>query len=233
MTNASNATLVVERAGNRYIYKPKSGERPLWDFPEGTLHLRERCAYLVSEILGWNLVPTTTIEIGPEGVGSFQEWVSGEPDSVDIFPPNRIPQDWKEIISGQDEAGKHVTLAHENSEELFRIAIFDVVVNNADRKAGHILQTSENKHWAIDHGVTFNVESKLRTVLWGWIDEEISLELQQDLTRLSNSLENSEIADLLSAEELSMLQERIAELLIKKTMPGPSSDWPAIPWPIF
>lgn len=233
MVNASNATLVVERDGQRYIYKPASGERPLWDFPDGTLHLRERAAFLVSELLGWDLVPTTTLEVGPEGIGSLQEWVEAETTSVDIFPPNDVPEGWKTIITGFDEEGNQVTLAHANDESLQRMAVFDAVINNADRKAGHILTTESGKHWAIDHGVTFNVDPKLRTVLWGWIDDEISSEQLSDLATLRELIDDSELTELLDKSELAALVGRIDELLTSKTLPAPSPEWPAVPWPVF
>lgn len=233
MVNASNATLVVEREGNRYIYKPASGERPLWDFPDGTLHLRERAASVVDELLGWNLVPVTTIEDGPRGIGSLQEWVNAETSSVDIFDPNEVPAGWKVIVSGFDEEGNRVTLAHADSEELFRIAVFDAVINNADRKAGHILTNEVGKHWAIDHGVTFNAEPKLRTVLWGWIDEEIPEELLTDLARLKTSIPGSEVENLLFPDEIAALNIRIDSLLESKSLPAPSPNWPAVPWPVF
>ena len=192
MVNASNSTLVVESDGNRFIYKPRSGERPLWDFPDHTLHLRERAAYLVSEMLGWDVVPETTINEGPYGIGSFQKWIDAEPTTVDIFPPNTVPDGWLTIITGIDEEGHQVTLAHENSERLMQIAVFDALVNNADRKAGHLLTDKTGNTYGIDHGVTFNSEDKLRTVLWGWIGERISSNQLADLEKnLLESLASS------------------------------------------
>ena len=165
MVNASNSTLVIESNDQRYIYKPRSGERPLWDFPNQTLYLRERAAYLTSELLGWNVVPETTIQEGPYGIGSFQKWIDAEPATVDIFPPNEVPQGWLTIMSGIDEEGDQVTLAHENSSRLQQIAVFDTLINNADRKACHLLTDESGVTFGIDHGVTFNSEDKLRTVV--------------------------------------------------------------------
>ena len=233
MVNASNSTLVVESDGIRFIYKPRSGERPLWDFPDHTLHLRERAAYLVSEMLGWNVVPETTINEGPYGVGSFQKWIDAEPTTVDIFPPNTVPEGWLTIITGIDEEGHQVTLAHENSERLMQIAVFDALVNNADRKAGHLLTDETGKTFGIDHGVTFNSEDKLRTVLWGWIGERISSDQLADLEKLKSQISGSELEVLLTDSEIDALQERLDVLLTQQVMPSPSPNWPAVPWPVF
>lgn len=233
MVNASNSTLVVELKGNRYIYKPRSGERPLWDFPDRTLHLRERAAYVVSEMLGWDIVPETTIADGPYGIGSFQNWIDAEPSTVDIFPPNTVPENWLTIITGIDEEGHQVTLAHEDSPRLLQIAIFDALVNNADRKAGHLLTDNSGKTFGIDHGVTFNAEDKLRTVLWGWIGQTLPEEYVVDLEKLKSQITNSELDELLDQSEIAALQDRIDVLIAENVMPSPSPHWPAVPWPVF
>ena len=233
MVNASNSTLVVESNGRRYIYKPRSGERPLWDFPDHTLHLRERAAYLTSELLGWDVVPETTINEGPYGIGSFQVWIDAEPSTVDIFAPNQVPQDWLTIMSGMDEDGEHVTLAHKDSERLKQIAVFDALVNNADRKAGHLLTDGSGKTYGIDHGVTFNEEDKLRTVLWGWIGQAIPTSLLADLAMFKTRIAGSELEELLTTAEISALSSRLDELLTQRALPSPSPHWPAVPWPVF
>jgi uncharacterized repeat protein (TIGR03843 family) len=233
MVNASNSTLVVESEGNRFIYKPRSGERPLWDFPDHTLHLRERAAFVVSEMLGWDIVPETVIADGPYGIGSFQNWIDAEPTTVDIFPPNAIPEQWLTIITGIDEEGHQVTLAHENSSRLFQIAIFDALVNNADRKAGHLLTDKSGKTFGIDHGVTFNSEDKLRTVLWGWIGEPLPAAYLQDLEALKTQITDSELDELLDEDEIAALRNRIDTLTAENVMPSPSPHWPAVPWPVF
>lgn len=233
MVNASNSTLVVESEGNRFIYKPRSGERPLWDFPDNTLHLRERAAFLVSEMLGWDVVPETTIKDGPYGIGSFQTWIDADPETVDIFPPDQVPENWLTIVTGIDEEGNQVTLAHEDSDRLQQIAVFDAVVNNADRKAGHLLTNSTGQTYGIDHGVTFNAEDKLRTVLWGWIGQVISEDKLEDLATLKAQIPESELIDLLDEPEIQALNHRIDHLLKVKTMPSPSPHWPAVPWPVF
>jgi uncharacterized repeat protein (TIGR03843 family) len=233
MVNASNSTLVVESDGNRFIYKPRSGERPLWDFPDHTLHLRERAAFVISEMLDWDVVPETTIQQGPYGIGSFQEWIEAEPTTVDIFAPNEVPEGWLTIVTGIDEMGHQVTLAHDDSPQLRQIAVFDVLVNNADRKAGHLLTDETGKTYGIDHGVTFNAENKLRTVLWGWIGESIPEGLLQDLASLKSKIAGSEIEELLDESELAALIERLDDLLDQKVLPSPSPHWPAVPWPVF
>jgi uncharacterized repeat protein (TIGR03843 family) len=233
MVNASNSTLVVEVGSERFIYKPRSGERPLWDFPDNTLHLRERAAYVVSEMLGWDIVPETTIQDGPYGIGSFQKWIDAEPSTVDIFPPTTVPDGWLTIITGFDETGVEVTLAHEDSHRLFQIAVFDALVNNADRKAGHLLTDDSGNTFGIDHGVTFNSEDKLRTVLWGWIGQHIPENLLSDLNELKQRIYESELEELLNQSEVSALLERLDILLDQKTMPSPSPHWPAVPWPVF
>ncbi|MEN9741130.1 MAG: hypothetical protein RIR66_86 [Actinomycetota bacterium] len=233
LSNASNATLLIELEGKKYIYKPQSGERQLWDFPNGTLYQRERAAYVVSQLLGWNLVPETVISKGSYGIGSFQKWVEAQTELVDIFQPDQVPEDWLEITSGVTEDGTQVVLAHANSEDLMKLAVFDAIINNADRKAGHILTNNDQQVWAIDHGVTFNVEPKLRTVLWGWLGQSIPENLIEDLKILENKLANSEITQLISDDEFLELKFRISELTETKTFPSPNPNWPAVPWPIF
>ena len=233
MVNASNSTLVVVSESDRFIYKPRSGERPLWDFPDHTLHLRERAAFVVSQMLGWDVVPETTINEGPYGVGSFQKWIDAEPRTVDIFPPNTVPEGWLTIVTGIDEEGNQVTLAHEDSMQLKQIAVFDAVVNNADRKAGHLLTNQSGITYGIDHGVTFNAEDKLRTVLWGWIGQEISEEQISDLARVQGLVAGSELEELLAEPEIASLYERIEDLIENPVMPSPSPHWPAVPWPVF
>lgn len=233
MVNASNSTLVVEDEANRYIYKPESGERPLWDFPNGTLHKRERAAFVMSEILGWNLVPNTQLREGPYGVGSLQNWLEAQVTVVDVFAPGEVPDKWLTVITGFDENGDEVTLAHANEPRLKQIAVFDALINNADRKAGHILTDQDGNLFGIDHGLTFHDEDKLRTVLWGWINEPIPDHLVLDLAAAASKIISSELPQLLSQEEISALLERLDNLITTKKMPVPSPHWPAVPWPVF
>lgn len=187
----------------------------------------------MSELLQWNIVPATVIASGPYGVGSLQNWVDAEVTSVDVFMPGEVPADWLTIISGIDEDGDEVTLAHANLPRLQQIAVFDALINNADRKAGHILTANDGTIYGIDHGVTFNAEDKLRTVLWGWIGAAISTELLQDLANVETKIDGSELTVLLDADEMLALKDRLAQLLESKTMPSPSPHWPAVPWPVF
>ena len=233
MVNASNSTLVVEDQGNRYIYKPESGERPLWDFPTGTLHKRERAAFVMSEILGWNVVPETKLSEGPYGIGSLQNWLEAEVTVVDIFPPDQVPEHWLTVITGLDENGDEVTLAHADEPRLQQIAVFDALINNADRKAGHILTDQDGNLFGIDHGLTFHDEDKLRTVLWGWISQPIPDQLLADIAAAEDEISKSELSQLLSSDELVALHDRLAKLIATKKMPVPSPHWPAVPWPVF
>jgi len=233
LENASNNTLLVDIAGVHYVYKPISGERPLWDFPEGTLAKREVAAFVLSELLGWNIVPQTTLEIGPEGEGSLQLWVEGAIDDVDLFSPTDIPHGWHHILSGVDESGQQIVLAHSANPLLAKLALFDVIINNADRKAGHILTLKSGHIVGIDHGVAFHAETKLRTVLWGWINALVEPELISDLTSVLLKIPSSSLVELLSDEEISALIDRIKEVVHRGVYPEPSAEWPAVPWPVF
>lgn len=179
--SASNATFLCESTlGLRSlhcVYKPVSGERPLWDFPDGTLAGRELSAYLVSTQLGWNLVPHTIIRDGPAGIGMLQLWVQqpGDavdsdplpgPDLVDLFPAHRPRPGYLPVLRAYDYAGDEVVLMHADDIRLRRMAVFDVLINNADRKGGHILCGIDGQVYGVDHGLCLHVENKLRTVLW-------------------------------------------------------------------
>lgn len=232
ITDSSNLSYLVSSGDFQYIYKPISGERELWDFPTGTLALREVAAYLLSEALGWSMVPETFLAEGPSGVGSFQKWISHSDEYIaDLFDPAQVPDEFVRIIDGVDETGKPITLAHLTADEVARIAVFDALANNADRKAGHLLVGE--KIWAIDHGVTFHSEFKLRTVLWGWHGQEIPSEILADLDRLRQQDLVAIFGDYLSEDELVALSDRLDELILTKKFAEPSPNWPAIPWPIF
>lgn len=233
LTNASNTTLLIEHNGVKYVYKPRSGERQLWDFETGTLCLRERASYLVSELLNWDLVPLTQLVDGPAGFGSAQLWVEADIAGVDIFPPSEIPNNWISVTSGVTEDGSHVVLAHADDEHLQKIALFDALINNADRKAGHLLRTDTGQLKGIDHGVTFNVDDKLRTVLWGWLEQEIPHQWLKDIEVFIEKIDESELDELLTEDEISQLLIRAQQLLEIKKFPSPSGNWPPVPWPIF
>lgn len=233
MENASNSTIVVRENDSQFVYKPISGERPLWDFPDGKLAYRERAAYLLSSLAHWNLVPETQLREGPMGSGSFQRWVDADVTSVDIVSPLDVPENWHVVMNGSNEKGQEVVLAHAHDANLRRIALFDAVINNADRKGGHILTDDNGTHFAIDHGVTFHHEPKLRTVLWGWIGQPFTDEEAELLQNSAQVIQEDEFTYLLTQQEIAAAKERIKGLLDLGAFPEPSPEWPAIPWPIF
>jgi hypothetical protein len=201
LVNASNASLYCRVGSVSAIYKPIAGERPLWDFPDGHLAWREVATYKVSEALGLKCVPPTILRDGPFGEGSFQLW-----------------------IEDCEEVGERYL---EQSDGLRKIALLDAVVNNTDRKIGHLLY-KDNEIYGCDHGVTFHEDFKLRTVLWQFADLPLSNFEERALSTFQVELEH-----LLTQSELEALNQRIDELLQSKKFPLPPSDWPAIPWPPF
>jgi uncharacterized repeat protein (TIGR03843 family) len=187
LLDASNATLRAfvtwEGATARCVYKPVRGERPLWDFPHGTLAGREVAAYLVSEAIGWHNVPATVLRDGPLGTGSCQLWVeSADPPLVSVT--SRLPEGWHAIASVRGGL-----LSHDDDPGLARIAAYDGVVNNADRKGGHLLRTADHQVYGIDHGVCFHTEDKLRTVLWGWAGTPFPEQVKAALASLRTALD--------------------------------------------
>ena len=235
---ASNATFVGEIGGVRVVYKPVAGERPLWDFPDGSLAGREVAAYLVSEALGWRVVPETWLRGGPHGPGMVQRWQ--EPDeeqvAVTLVPEGKVPPGWRHVFDGLDGHDQPVSLVHEDSDPLRRMAVFDVVVNNADRKGGHVLEMTDGHRYGVDHGVTFHSDPKLRTVLWGWLDEPLTAAETGGLRTLLDVV-RGELGGALAAHltdlEIDMVARRCQRLLGVGRMPAPRGDWPAIPWPPF
>ena len=216
LVDASNATLfgeitVGERSFN-CIYKPVTGERPLWDFPDGTLANREYAAYLISEAMQLNCVPPTLLREGPFGFGMVQLW-------IDI-----------------DEEIDLAELYRQDLPALRNLALFDVVINNTDRKIGHLLPIPDGHIFGCDHGVTFHEEDKLRTVLWQWEQTELSdfeLATLQTLQEALIGKTGEQIKPLITDEEFTALTARISRLLATKVFPSPSPDWPAVPWPPF
>jgi uncharacterized repeat protein (TIGR03843 family) len=236
---ASTATFVGEIAGVRVVYKPVAGERPLWDFPDGTLAAREVAAYAVSEALGWDIVPPTVLGEGPHGPGMVQLWRDEVDDQspVDIVLEGEVPAGFRHVFDGLDAHDQPVSLVHEDSPSLRRMALFDVVVNNADRKGGHVLPMADGHRHGVDHGLTFNVEHKLRTVLWGWVGEALTEEEVAGLQRLEAALAGDlgrTLGDLLAPDELATTARRLSRLLSRRAFPAPaSSAYPVIPWPPF
>ncbi|WP_353612155.1 SCO1664 family protein [Mycobacterium sp. IS-1496] len=247
--SASNATFLCEAhldgAQTHCVYKPVAGEAPLWDFPDGTLAGREFAAYLVSAASGWDIVPHTVIRDGPAGTGMVQRWVDqlgdeGDenpgPDLVDLLPAGRFPPGYLPILQAYDYAGDEVTLVHADDVRLRRMAVFDVLINNADRKGGHILSGADGRVYGVDHGVSLHAEDKLRTVLWGWAGKPVDDETLETVARLGDELRSGELRDRLrphiTAREVSALRARIVELLDNPVMPTPDRRRP-IPWPAF
>jgi uncharacterized repeat protein (TIGR03843 family) len=195
------------------VYKPARGERPLWDFPEGTLAQREVAAYVVSRALGWDLVPPTVLRPdGPAGAGSLQLFVDADPER------------------------HYFTFTEAEKQRLRPVAVFDLLINNADRKGGHVLLGERDHLWLIDHGVCFHAEDKLRTVIWDFVGEPIPRELLAALRRLRQALLDdnalrTELGGLLAAEEVEALQARADRLLRLKRFPPPGADRP-YPWPL-
>ena len=220
LTDASNATFLCELEGVepalQVIYKPIRGERPLWDFPEGTLAGREVAAFEVSEALGLRVVPPTILRDGPAGEGAVQLWI--------------------------EHLGVEIAIAAVNEADasLRPIALFDAIINNGDRKAGHLLPIRTDRYLGVDHGVTFATEPKLRTVLWEWRSQALNESELSALRAGTSALDsndpgglNERLAALITAEERDLLRARVAELLEHGTFPEPSPDWPPLPWPLI
>lgn len=212
LVDASNATLFAKvktsiEEGFSVVYKPIAGERPLWDFPDGNLASREVASFLISQAGGFNCVPTTVLRDGPFGVGAVQQWIDID-DSID-----------------------YIELAQSEEPAIRNIALFDVVVNNTDRKFGHILPISQNEVYGCDHGVTLHEEFKLRTVLWQFAGEMLTDLEKERLARVRSFISHSaDLGDLLTQNELDALIRRI-ETLESEGFPLPSDQWPAVPWP--
>lgn len=211
MPNSSNATLLVEVCGTdlRGIYKPLAGERPLWDFDPG-LYLHEVAAWRLSEALGWGLVPPTVVCDGPHGEGSLQLFVEF------------------------DTAEHYFTLLENRPDlhdDLRKMAIFDIIANNTDRKGGHVLLGLDGRIWGIDHGVCFSPEFKLRTVIWDFAGETIPDEWIAAFEGWTGSVPDA-IADVLTDDEVEAMCERIAWLVENRVFPAPESRY-QYPWPIL
>jgi uncharacterized repeat protein (TIGR03843 family) len=236
---ASNATFVGRIGDVEIVYKPVDGEAPLWDFPDGNLARREAAAYLVSEAFGWDVVPRTWLRDGPLGIGMVQLWQHVDPtqDAVDLVPSDQVPESgWRHVFDGHDAHDRPVSLIHEDSAVLRRMAVFDIVTNNADRKGGHILEMAGGHRHGIDHGLTFHAQHKLRTVLWGWIGEPLEPWELEGVERVRAALAGAlgeALAPLLTGHELAAFAGRCDRLLRAARFPAPKGDMPAIPWPPF
>lgn len=214
LPNASNHTFLA-RAKNAdedvlAVYKPRRGEAPLWDFPEGTLCAREVAAYVVSRALGWPNVPATVLRDGPYGVGSVQRFMPHDPEEHYFTLVERFPEDFR------------------------RVAAFDMVVNNADRKSGHCLLGEDGRIFLVDHGVCFSDEPKLRTVIWDFIGDPVEEGTRADVRRLAGEIRGGEVRDelanLLAPAELAALADRADTVAAAVRFPEPGPDRP-FPWP--
>lgn len=210
LVDASNASLLCQLPdGTQAIYKPIAGERPLWDFPDGNLASREVVAFYVSDIGNFNVVPKTIMRDGPFGLGAVQTWINVAED-VDV-----------------------VEIAQSTNEQIRNLALFDIIINNADRKFGHILVTTEGQIFGCDHGVSFHQENKLRTVIWQFADLALTSDELAKIELLISALDVNELAKYLNESEIASLFERANELLITKKFVEPNPNWPAVPWPPY
>lgn len=240
---ASNASFLAVVHGSDgeipVVHKPIRGERELWDFPTHTLGLREVAAHRLSAAGGFDVVPYTTMVEGPYGPGSAQRWVgpvpTGEadphPDSalVDLVPADQVPPGWHTVLHAEDEERHLLAVVHADDPRLRRIAVFDALANNADRKAGHLL-LDDGHLFGCDHGVSFHVDDKLRTLLWGWAGEPLD---EAERTMVTTALAHlDELDEWLSAPEIEAIADRGARLL-EDGLPGPRDDAPAVPWPLW
>ena len=215
LVDASNATfycaVTCEGRSAACVYKPVAGERPLWDFPDGTLAEREVAAYEISATAGWRIVPPTVYREGPAGPGMVQLWIDTD-DTVDIARFMR----------------------RRDVEQLRHISIFDAVINNADRKGGHLLPTVGGHVYGVDHGVSFSVEDKLRTVLWQWADARLPRPCIDVLRCVRTEMDQGlgqRLAELLTRREVRQTRLRIDRLLSTGRHPEPGDGWPPVPWP--
>ncbi|MGA4842971.1 SCO1664 family protein [Streptomyces sp. G45] len=226
------------------VYKPVAGERPLWDFPDGTLAQREVAAYEVSEALGWGLVPPTVLRDGPYGQGMVQLWIDapetpdgdGGPELLALVDGDEPGDGWKAVGFAAVGEDRTALLVHADDARLRRLAVLDAVINNADRKGGHLVTDATGRLYGIDHGVTFHTEPKLRTLLWGWAGEKLPEDAVAALGTLRDALAEGEplaerLGELLTEAEVAATRARVAALLAAGRHPEPSGDWPAIPWP--
>ncbi|WP_351223896.1 SCO1664 family protein [Streptomyces sp. NPDC002133] len=220
------------------VYKPIAGERPLWDFPDGNLAQREVAAYELSEATGWGLVPPTVLRDGPYGEGMVQLWIEGDASAglLALVEDEEPGDGWKAVGFADVGEGRTALLVHADDQRLRRLAVLDAVINNGDRKGGHLLPTPDGRLYAIDHGVTFNVDDKLRTLLWGWAGEPLTTEAVEVLRTLMASLADGgalavRLGELLTEAEVAAVRSRVAALLASLSHPEPSGEWPAIPWP--
>ena len=256
--DASNVALVgrvsLEGVDLDCVYKPVSGERPLWDFPDGTLAGREVSAFLLSDFLELGLVPPTVLRQGPFGPGMCQVWVGQPPldparidpgaGMVDVLPVrgrSRMDPRWLPVLQATGGRGEPVVLAHRDDPRLRLMCLFDLLANNADRKGGHLLLGLDDRLFGIDHGICFHAEDKVRTVLWGFGGQpfdDAELDVLQRIARgLGDNLDGplaEALAEHLTMREVARTARRVSRLASQGEFPKPrGGDWPPIPWPPF
>jgi uncharacterized repeat protein (TIGR03843 family) len=213
---SSNATFLAKMSAREdemlAIYKPQRGERPLWDFPRGTLCHREVAAWEVSDVLGWRIVPDTVLRDGPAGIGMVQRFVEHDPEQ------------------------HYFTLLEEHGDDFRRMAAFDVVINNTDRKGGHCLRDSEGRVFGIDHGVSFHAQWKVRTVIWDFGGEQLPVDVRRDLECFYEELQRGKLQKrlrpLLDRFELDAMESRVRHLLQSNVLPEADDSYHCYPWPV-
>jgi uncharacterized repeat protein (TIGR03843 family) len=241
LVDASNVTLFcsVELDGMsaNAVYKPVSGERPLWDFPDGTLAGREVATYLLSDASGLGGVPPTVLRDGPFGVGMVQLWVeTSDEELIDVRAPADVPPDWRIVLHAHDRLGDPAVLTHADHPGIRDLAVLDIIANNTDRKGGHVLAGVDGRVYGVDHGICLHAEPKLRTVLWGWIGDPLPEDAAEKLRALPEKIYGSlgeELSAHLTGLEISAIAERAETLLGAGVFPEPGDDWRAVPWPLF
>jgi hypothetical protein len=210
LVDASNASLFCQLSDEtKVIYKPIAGERPLWDFPDGNLASREVAAYYLSEVGNFKVVPKTVLREGPFGLGAVQEWIEVSEDA-DV-----------------------VATAQSHDSQVRNLALFDIVINNADRKFGHILIQSDQQIYGCDHGVSLHQENKLRTVIWQFAELDLTPSEIDQLSNLINVIDREYLKKLLSEDEIEAIFERVGWLLKDGRFAAPNPNWPAVPWPPY
>jgi hypothetical protein len=210
LVDASNASLLCKLPNElKVIYKPVAGERPLWDFPDGNLASREVAAFYISEVGEFNVVPKTVLREGPFGIGAIQQWIETS-ESADV-----------------------IAMAQSDNLQIRSLALFDIVINNADRKFGHILITPDEQIFGCDHGVSLHEENKLRTVIWQFAEQKLTSEEIQKLKDLLSKIDLNYLAQFLSSEEIEAFLQRVRNLIEDGRFSSPNPNWPAVPWPPY
>jgi uncharacterized repeat protein (TIGR03843 family) len=210
LVDASNASLLCKLPNElKVIYKPIAGERPLWDFPDGNLASREVAAFYISEVGEFSVVPKTVLREGPFGIGAIQQWIE------------------------TSEAADVIAMAQSDNPQIRNLALFDIVINNADRKFGHILITPDEQIFGCDHGVSLHEENKLRTVIWQFAEQKLTLEEIAKLRDLLSNVDLKYLVQFLSTEEIEAFLRRVRNLIEDGRFSSPNPNWPAVPWPPY